>query len=450
MLRRKIETQLLDWKADKNHRPLVIKGVRQCGKTFIAEKFANENYRNVVYINFIKTPSACMAFDGNLDVDNIITGLSTVIPNANFEERDTCLILDEIQECPQARTALKFFHLDGRFDIIATGSLLGVKGYGKKFGNGNVERPKSIPVGYEDIVDMYPLDLEEFLWANGIKDNVINVLRRSLEEEIPVPELVHQRMMELFLRYIIVGGMPEAVNTFIETHNLDRVRKVQMRIIDEYKDDMVKYSDDTLKSNIRECFESIPRQLAKENKKFQYSVIKKNARSSAYEGCLQWVEDAGIIRRCYNLEFTGLPLDVNAITDCFKVYMCDTGLFVAMLEDGTQTDILQGNLSACKGALFENVIADVLGKMGRKLYYYHKDSGLEIDFVFRYHSECYLLEVKAKGGKTKSATTILKHPEKYDVYHAIKLGMYNVGRSEPDSPILSLPLYMAFLLNPNM
>lgn len=219
-----------------------------------------------------------------------------------------------------------------------------------------------------------------------------------------------------------------------------------MRIIDEYKDDMVKYSDDSVKSNIRECFDSIPRQLAKENKKFQYSVIRKNARSSAFEGCLQWIEDAGIIRRCYNLEVTGLPLDVNAINDCFKVYMSDAGLFVAMLEDGTQTDILQGNLSACKGALYENVIADVLGKMGRKLYYYHKDSGLEIDFVFRYRSECYLLEVKAKGSKTKSAATILKHPEKYDVYHAIKLGMYNVGRAEQDSPILSLPLYMAFLL----
>lgn len=446
MLKRKIESILTEWKTDDKHKPLVIKGVRQCGKTFIAENFARKNYNNVVYVNFIKTPSACMAFEGDLDVDNIITGLSTVIPNVNFEQKGTCIILDEIQECPQARTALKFFYLDGRFDIIATGSLLGVKGYGKKNGVGNIEHPRSIPVGYEEIIEMYPLDLEEFLWANGIKDNVIKMLQNCLTEEKPVPELVHHRIMELFLRYIIVGGLPEAVNTFVDTHNLDKVRKVQTRIIDEYKDDMVKYSDSTIKPNIRECFESIPRQLAKENKKFQYSVIKKNARSATYEGCLQWIEDAGVIRRCYNLETTGLPLDINAINDCFKVYMCDTGLFVAMLEDGTQADILQGNLSACKGALYENVIADILGKGGRKLYYYHKDSGLEIDFIIRYQSECYILEVKSKGGKTKSAATILKHPEKYDVYHCIKFGTYNIGRPEPESPILTLPLYMAFLI----
>lgn len=446
MLKRKIESILKEWKSNDKHKPLVIKGVRQCGKTFIAENFARDNYNNVVYINFIKTPSACMAFEGDLDVDNIITGLSTVIPNVDFEEEGTCIILDEIQECPQARTALKFFHLDGRFDIIATGSLLGVKGYGKKKEDGDVEHPRSIPVGYEEIIEMYPLDFEEFLWANGIKENVIKKLHNCLSEEKPVPELIHQRMMELFLRYVIVGGLPEAVNTFVETHNLDKVRKVQSRIIDEYKDDMVKYSDDTIKPNIRECFESIPRQLAKENKKFQYSVIKKNGRSATYEGCLQWIEDAGVIRRCYNLEITGLPLDINAINDCFKVYMCDTGLFVAMLEDGTQTDILQGNLSACKGALYENVIADILGKGGRKLFYFHKDSGLEIDFVIRHQNECYILEVKSKGGKTKSSATILKHPEKYDVHHCIKLGMYNVGRPEPQSPILTMPLYMAFLL----
>lgn len=445
MLKRKIETRLAEWKSDSNHKPLVIKGVRQCGKTFIAEKFARENYENVVYVNFIKTPSAHLAFEGDLDIDNIVTALSTVTPDADYVPGKTCIILDEIQDCPQARTALKFFHLDGRYEIIATGSLLGVKGYGTQ---GKLDATRSIPVGYEEIMEMYPLDFEEFLWANGVKENVIKKLESSLESETSVPELIHQRMMELFLRYVIVGGLPEAVNTFVDTHNLDKVRKVQMHILDEYKDDMVKYSDDAVKPHIRECFESIPRQLAKENKKFQYSVIRNNARSSTYEGCIQWIEDAGIIRRCHNLEITGLPLDVNAINDCFKVYLCDTGLFIAMLEDGTQTDILQGNLSACKGAVFENVIADVLCKMGRKLYYFRKDSGLEIDFLLRYKSECYILEVKSKGGKTKSAATLLSHPEKYDVHHCIKLGQYNVGRPEPQSPILTLPLYMAFLLKP--
>lgn len=446
MLKRDIENELKEWKHTKAHKPLVIKGVRQCGKTYIVEKFAQENYTHVVYINFVKMPKVAMAFEGSLDVDDIIMGLSSVLRNAVFEPGKTCIIFDEIQECPQARTSLKFFHLDGRFDIIATGSLLGVKGYGKKLSNGGVEYPRSIPVGYEEIIEMYPLSFEEFLWANGISEQVIGKIRNCMETETEVPVLIHKRMQELLLQYIIVGGMPEAVNTFLDSHDMAKVKRVQSRIIDEYKDDMVKYADESLKPNIRECFESIPKQLAKENKKFQYSVISKNARASVYSGCIQWIEDAGIVRRCYNLNITGLPLDVNAINDCFKIYMADTGLFTSMLEEGTAFDILQGNLSACKGAIYENLMADLLGKAGRKLYYYHKDSGLEIDFVIRYKGKCTILEVKARSGKTKSASTLLKKPEIYDVHQCLKFGDYNVGRAESDSQILTLPLYSAFLL----
>lgn len=206
---------------------------------------------------------------------------------------------------------------------------------------------------------------------------------------------------------------------------------------------MVKYASDSDKPCIRECFESIPAQLAKENKKFQYSLIKKGSTAAKYAGSLQWIENAGIIARCYNLSITELPLDGNAIKDIFKVYMADTGLFVSMLEDGTQFDILQGNLFGYKGAIFENLIADIFNKMGRKLYYYHKDSGLEIDFVMRYKGKCTLLEVKASTGNTKSAKTILAHPEKYHVDSVIKLGNYNIGR---EGAVLTLPLYMAFLL----
>jgi len=437
MLKRRIEETLQQWKADKGHRPLVIKGTRQCGKTYIVEKFARENYPHVVSVNFIKSPRAAKAFEGSLEVDDIIIGLSSAISDTEFVAGETCLILDEIQDCPQARTALKFLHLDGRFDVIATGSLLGVKGFGA---------PRSIPVGYEEIIEMYPLDFEEFLWANGVTERVIDKVRQCVQQETEVSSAIHERMKELLLQYAVVGGMPQVVNTFIETHDLNKVRQEQRRIIDEYEDDMVKYAPNADKSGIRECFESIPRQLAKENKKFQYSVISKKGRASKYESCIQWIEDAGIVRRCYNLSITGLPLDVNAQNDCYKVYMCDMGLFVAMLEDGTQFDILQGNLSACKGALYENLMADILCKMGRKLYYFHKDSGLEIDFVIRYHSQCTILEVKAKGGKTKSAATLLKHPDIYDVRQCLKFGNYNVGRVASDSPILTLPLYSAFLL----
>ena len=369
-------------------------------------------------------------------MDHIIIMLSALLgKEAIFEAGETVLILDEIQDCPEARTALKFFHLDGRFDVIGTGSLLGVKGYGKE--------PKSIPVGSETIIDMYPLDFEEFLWANGIAEPVIELLKKNLDAETPVPEALHQRMRQLLLQYAVVGGMPEAVQTFVDTRQMNDVLRIQRDIIRSYEDDMVKYAEKKDKSRIKECFQSIPKQLSKENKKFQYSVVKKGSTASKYEGSLQWIEDAGIITRCYNLSITELPLDGNAEKDTFKVYMKDCGLFVSMLEDGTQYDILQGNLYGYKGALFENLIADIFAKMGRKLYYFHKDSGLEIDFVIRYRGECTLVEVKASTGNTKSTKTILRHPEKYHVYNAIKLGDYNIGRTDQ---ILTLPLYMAFLL----
>lgn len=269
------------------------------------------------------------------------------------------------------------------------------------------------------------------------------MLQKCLENETPVPEALHNRMHELLLQYTIVGGMPDVVQTFVDTKQTNLVLQLQRDIIHSYEDDMVKYAEKKDKSTIKECFQSIPRQLAKENKKFQYSVVKKGSTAAKYTGSLQWIEDAGIIRRCYNLYMPELPLDENANENIFKVYMQDTGLFVSMLEDGTQYDILQGNLYGYKGAIFENLVADIFSKMGRKLYYFHKDSGLEVDFVIRYKGQCTLVEVKAATGNTKSTKTILNHPEKYHVKSAIKLGNYNVGRVDN---ILTLPLYMAFLL----
>ena len=439
MLKRKIEQRLTEWKNTPNKKPLIIKGCRQCGKTFSVLEFAKRNYTHVVYLNFFENPDYTSVFAGSLEIDNIIMMLSALLgKSAVFVPGETVIVLDEIQDCPEARTALKFFRIDGRFDVIGTGSLLGVKGYGKE--------PKSIPVGSETVIDMYPLDFEEFLWANGISDALIQMLKQHLENETPVPEALHNRMRQLLLQYTIVGGMPDAVQTFVDTRQMDEVLRIQRHIVRSYEDDMVKYAERKDKSRIKECFQSIPKQLSKENKKFQYSVVKKGSTAAKYAGSLQWIEDAGIIARCYNLSITELPLDGNAVEDVFKVYMRDCGLFVSMLEDGTQFDILQGNLFGYKGAIFENLIADIFGKMGRKLYYFHKDSGLEVDFVIRHHGACTLVEVKAATGNTKSTKTILRHPEKYHVHHAIKLGDYNVGRNEQ---ILTLPLYMAFLLTSN-
>lgn len=436
MLKRKIEQNLINWKNTENRKPLIIKGCRQCGKTFSVMDFAKKNYKNVVYLNFYENPDYAAVFAGSLEIDNIILMLSALLGSAAvFEAGETVLILDEIQECPDARTALKFFRIDGRFDVIGTGSLLGVKGYGKE--------PKSVPVGSETVIDMYPLDFEEFLWANGITETVISVLSQHLETETPVPEALHNRMKQLLLQYTVVGGMPDVVQTFVNTRQMNEVLRMQRDIVHSYEDDMVKYAEGKDKARIKECFQSIPRQLSKENKKFQYAVVKKGSTASKYAGSLQWIEDAGIISRCHNLSITELPLDGNAEEDVFKVYMKDCGLFVSMLEDGTQYEILQGSLYGYKGAIFENLIADIFAKMGRKLYYFHKNSGLEIDFVMRYKGKCTLVEVKASTGNAKSTKTILNHPEKYHVYHAVKLGDYNIGQT---GQMLTLPLYMAFLL----
>ena len=310
-----------------------------------------------------------------------------------------------------------------------------MRGYGKE--------PRSIPVGYETVIDMDPLDFEEFLWANGITEPMIEILRKCLNEETPVPDALHERLRQLLLQYVVVGGMPAVVQLFTDTRQMDAVLRMQRDIIRSYEDDMIKYADVKDKGRIAECFQSIPKQLSRENKKFQYSTIKKRATSAQYAGSLQWIEDAGIITRCYNLTLPELPLDGNAINDIFKVYMKDTGLLISMLEDGTQFDVLQGNLFGYKGAIFENLVADFFSKMGRKLYYYHKDSGLEIDFVIRWRGQCTLIEVKAMTGNAKSARTILNHPEKYRVDGCIKLGDYNVGRN---GKFLTLPLYMGFLL----
>lgn len=444
MLKRKIETYLADWKKSENKKPLVIKGIRQCGKTYIVRKFAKENYESVIYMNFILEPDKKSAFAGNIDVDTIILNLSALIPGSRFIKGKTCIILDEIQECKEARTALKSFHIDGRFDVIATGSLLGVKGYGGIKNKKEEEGQDSVPVGYETMIDMYPLDFEEFLWANGIGDTVIDSVKSCFKNETVVPEGIHKAMMELLYRYVIVGGLPEVVNCFLETKNIELIYKVQRNLIAEYEEDMVKYADDADKPHIRECFESIPKQLAKENKKFQYSIVRKGGRASQYIGSIQWLEDAGIVKRCYNTQITQLPLEGNSVKDCFKVYVTDIGILMAMLDYGTQADILKGNLLGYNGAIFENLMADFLCKSGQKLYYFHKDSGLELDFLVRFNGECVVIEVKSKTGKSKSMTTVLKNKDVYHVNNAIKLGQYNVGRN---GEVLTIPLYMGFLVD---
>ena len=446
MLERKITKVLLDWKNNTiiKKKALIIKGLRQIGKTFIVKQFAKENYENQIYINFKNNDDLKSVFEENLNVDRILMDLSSKMPNIKLIPYKTIIIFDEIQECANARASIKAFVEDGRYDIIATGSLLGIKGYNKKKGKG-------VPTGSEHIIYMYPLDFEEFLWAKGISKDVINYLKDCFNNKEKISKAVHESMIRYFKEYICVGGLPEAVNIFLKTGDMNQVYNEQRDILEEYKDDFGKHLDaneneevdEFLLARIEEVFDSIPSQLAKENKKFQYSKIKIKGRSSDYREAIQWLIDAGIVIPCYNLSTLESPLEGNKIDNVFKLYMRDSGLFVSMLEKGTAGEILSGNLGIYKGAIYENIIADAFAKMDRKLYYFHKDSGLEIDFITKYEGNITLIEVKSTTGKTKSASTIL-NDKNYNINHCIKFGEYNIGFT---NNILTLPYYLVFLFN---
>lgn len=323
MLKRKIYQELLEWKKKDNKMCLVIKGARQVGKTFIIDKFARENYENYIYMNFDENPGYKNIFNGDLDVDNIIKQISLRVQNASIVPNKTIIFLDEIQNCPNARTALKFLSLDKRFDVIASGSLLGI----------NYKEVSSFPVGYTEQIEMYSLDFEEFLWANGISEMSILDIKEYFDKKEVVPTAMHEKMMNLFKEYIVVGGMPRVVDDFVQNHNFANVLKIQRAIISDYEDDIAKYADGAEKTKARACFLSIPKHLSKDYKKFRYSLVVPSGSSRKYGGSLMWLYDAGIINFCHNLEIPQLPLEGNAKSEAFKVYMRDTGLLLAMLDE---------------------------------------------------------------------------------------------------------------------
>ncbi|MBO5278677.1 MAG: ATP-binding protein [Lachnospiraceae bacterium] len=431
MLKRKIERELMDWKEKHDKKCLLVKGARQVGKTYIIDKFARENYKYYTYINFDENPAYQTIFDGDLDVDTLIKQISLRVRGAELEPHETILFLDEIQNCPRARTALKFLAIDGRFDVVASGSMLGI----------HYKEVPSYPVGYVDYLEMYSMDFEEFLWANDVREESIEDIREYFGKRSPVPEAMHQRMLELFREYIVVGGMPRVVQEFVNSHNFAKVYQIQKGILTDYTDDIAKYAEGAEKTKARACFLSIPKHLAKDYKKFRYSLVEPKATNRKYGGSLMWLYDAGIINFCYNLSEPALPLEANARSDAFKVYMRDTGLLMAMLDEGAAEDIIDGNLGIYKGAVYENIIADILAKNGKKLYYYEKNSQIEIDFFIRYQKTATAVEVKsAEKAASKSMTAIIKN---YGVKHGIKLSTQNVSGNET---VETFPLYMAMFL----
>ena len=435
---------MLAWKNTPNKKALIVKGLRQVGKTTSVRAFAQQNYENVVYVNFKSNNSAKRIFDDDLVINRITTDLSALLPDARFVPYKTVIIFDEIQECANARSSIKAFVEDGRYDVIGTGSLLGIKGYNKK-------KSKGVPVGFEKIIYMKPMDFEEFLWAKGIQQTVIDYLKDSYRSLTRISETTHRAMIRYFKEYICVGGMPRVVNVFVTSNDMNAVYDEQRDLIEEYKDDFGKHLEENeqeetnmvLLTRINNVFDSIPAQLAKENKKFVFSAMSKKGRSSEYMPAIQWLKDYGLINFCYNLSTIDRPLEGYKIDNIFKLYFVDSGLFISMLERGTASKILNDNLNIYKGAIYENIIADAFSKNGISLYYFHKESGLEIDFVSVINDLLSIVEVKARTGNSKSAKTVLNDKTRYNADNMIKLGEYNIGVK---GNMITLPFYLSFLL----
>ena len=431
MLKRKIEKHLSEWRHNSDRMPLVVKGARQVGKTFTIDNFCKENYKYYYHIDFNETPNFKDVFSGNLSRETIIKNLTLLLPNLQLVPGKTVIFFDEIQNCPNARTALKFLARDERFDIIVSGSLLGI----------NYKEVASFPVGYTDQLEMHSLDFEEFCWANGLLADGVNIIREYFDSKTPVPTSGHDRMLSLLREYIVVGGMPRVVYDFVNNHNFGNVLKIQRAIIEDYKDDIAKYADGNDKAKARNCFLSIPKQLSKDYKKFQYSVVEKGGTLRKFGGALMWLYDAGIINFCYNLSAPELPLEGNSKNSEFKVYMKDTGLLVAMLEDGSQASIIKGDLGIYKGAIYENIIADIFTKQHKKLYYFEKPNRLEVDFIIRQEDIAVGVEVKSGGNtKAKSLSSLVGF---WGVKKGIKL---TIGNLNIVDRIEILPLYMAMFL----
>lgn len=431
MLKRKLEEELKVWKNKDNKKCLIIEGARQVGKTFTIRRFAEQYYDNYIELNFINKPSYCKIFDGDLDVETILMNISLYCGFEKKIQQDRTLIfLDEIQACPNAITALKFFSIDGSFDVIASGSLLGI----------SYSKVASYPTGYVQHLQMYPLTFEEFLWANGVSDEIILKLQQCYENIEEVNAAMNVKIQDLFKQYMVVGGMPEVVNSFVTEHNYATVLKIQRAIVKDYENDIAKYAESGEKVKAKACFKSIPVQLSRTNKKFMYSIVEKNSKSSKYIDSVNWLIDAGIVARCNNLARLELPLMGYVQENNFKIYMSDTGLLVSMLDDETNAQIIEGNLGIYSGAVFENVVAQILRAHSRQLYFFNRNNSLEIDFVISQERKVIPIEVKAGNNKAKSLRVLL---DENPTMQGIKLVNGNVGYRDRAT---TYPHYMSMFL----
>lgn len=433
-LKRKTDDFLAQWKSDPDRKPLIIRGPRQVGKTETIRRFAAENYENVIEINFVEQPKYKVITREGYEPGEIIKSISLLDNNKRFVPGKTLLFFDEIQDFPEIATSLKFFCMDGRFDVICSGSMLGI----------NYNRIESNSVGYKTDYTMYSLDFEEFLWAKGY-DNAAGEILAHMTSQKPFSEVEMKVYSALFMDYCILGGMPAVVKQYIEKGTFEDVLDIQQQLLKDYQEDIKKYADGVDKTRILNIFRHIPVQLAKENKKFQISKVATGARFKDYRGCIDWLDEAGLINICYCMMSPELPLGGNYDDSRYKLYFKDTGLLIAMLDEESQEDLrVNKNMNVYKGGLFESVVGEALVKSGCKLYYYKREnSTLEEDFFLRTRDSLVPVEVKASNNKSKSLSTLIGSEKYPDIRFGIKLINGNIGFV---NNIYSFPHFCAFLL----
>lgn len=436
ILKRKIDQYLTDWKNKPDRKPLIVKGARQVGKTRSIEWFAGQNYASVIEINFIEQKKYREIFNDGFEVDDILKNISLLNPEFKFIPSDTLFFFDELQACPNCATSLKFFKLDGRFDVICSGSLMGI----------NYKEIESNSVGYKEDYEMHSMDFEEFLWARGYTDEFISDLYSHMLDIRPLSQLQMDTLLGLFRDYVIIGGMPEVVSTYVRNKNFSGTLDIQRQLLKDYEEDITKYAEGLDKAKVKAVYNHISTFLAKENKRFQITKIAKNARNRDYIGCIEWLSDAGVINVCYCLNQPELPLKGNYDPKMYKIYFKDTGLLIASLDEEAQEDLRANkNLGTYKGAIYENIVGDMLVKQGYQLFYYNSDKpALEMDFFIRDADSLIPVEVKANDGATASLNKLLKDDKYPDVKYGIKLGYKNIGFN---GKFYTFPYFLSFLLH---
>ena len=434
-LKRKINDFLSTWKNSDDKMPLIVKGARQIGKTESIKNFAQNNYDSIVEINFILQKQYKDIFDDGFEVNTIIKNISLKNPDFEFIPQKTLIFFDEIQDCINCATSLKSFKIDGRYDVICSGSLMGI----------NYKEIESNSVGYKEDYEMFSMDFEEFLWAKGYKENQIEEMYSSMKNLTPLSKVMMEVMNENFKDYLVLGGMPKVVASFIKNKNFSGTLKLQKQLILDYEEDITKYANGLDKTKILNVYRKIPVFLGKENKKFQISKVSHGAKSRDYIGVIEWLEQAGIINTCYCMLDPSLPLKGNYNPDNYKIYFKDTGLLIATLDDEAQNDLRYNkNFNTYKGAIYENIVADMLSKQNYPLYFYKNEKGtLEIDFFVRDADSLIPVEVKSKDGATISLNNLINEDKYKDIKYGIKLCDKNIGFN---GKLYTFPYFMTFLL----